>query len=119
MTKSPTSRKHTENAIQRHLIHWLKDDYPEIRVLAIRNEDMRHRPDEIEKGHPDLQLELNHNGTTHILKLELKSLKGKINPGAQTKWHENFTPTINCEADIAFGFDKAQERIRQWISNKH
>lgn len=112
-------RKLTEDAIQRALIHWIGENYPGVVVLAIRNEDMRERSDEIVRGHPDLHMEYNRKRTTHILKLELKTKKGRLS-AAQREWNiwfDNTHKSKNCKRAVAYGFTEAKQIVSTWINS--
>lgn len=74
-----------EDAIQRDLIHWIKENYPAIKVFATRNEDSYKRSNEIEAGLPDLILRWQAGKTRHFLYFEIKTIKGKLHD-AQKKW---------------------------------
>ena len=111
-------RKNIENAIQSAVISHVKSTYPNISIIAIRNEDMRYRSDEIEKGIPDLELKATLNNTRHILSLELKTKKGKLNE-AQIEWNEKFDSgewAFNHTRDVAYGLKDARKKIQIWAT---
>jgi hypothetical protein len=113
--------KHTENAIQGALIHWIKDTYPSVLLLAIRNEDMRKRTDEIDAGHPDLHLEIKCiDNYVHILKLELKKKSGKLSKPQKdwNKWFDENHWAGNCHRAVAYGFDEAKLIVSTWLEHR-
>jgi hypothetical protein len=95
-----------EAAIQRELVRWIKNTYPEARVHASLNENSRHNTDMgIWVGFPDLTLF--HNN--HELYLELKKKKGKLS-GAQIKCHAELKE-MGKTVVTAYGYIEAQEKI--------
>lgn len=117
-------RKSIEASIQRELVKWLKQTYPAIEIKYNKNENKRDKLQAIlDKkmgqsiaGTPDLTLTTDFNEWTYILELELKKLKGTLNP-AQIAWHLNFKPTKNRVAKIAYGYIEALEAIESWLSS--
>lgn len=74
-----------EDAIQKELICWLRQEYPTAKVTATRNESNYRRTDEIEVGMPDLLIRQPRGEVMHIIYFEIKTMKGKLSP-AQKTW---------------------------------
>jgi len=117
------ARRNIESAIQREIVKYLRTNYPEIEIRYNKNENKKNKLEAIidkkmgqaVAGTPDLTLFLNQRHLTHILELELKTLAGKLNPN-QVKWHDNFTPTTNRKAAVAYGYDDAKRIIDAWVT---
>lgn len=110
--------KKIEDGIQSEVIRWVKDNYPHIRIFAVRNENNRWRTEECDLGHPDLQLErtdIDH--IERIMKLELKRKKGKLKD-SQIEWNATFDSTYrkNCHRYVAYGYDEALDLIKTWAN---
>ena len=81
----PKKRRNVEDAIQRELLRWIKENYPHVKVFATRNEDSRNRPDEIEAGIPDVIARWMVGDVRHFLYLEVKTKKGTLQKN-QKEW---------------------------------
>ena len=105
-----------EDAIQSEVVRETKKLYPHIRIFSIRNENNYYKSEECDIGHPDLQLEVIYENITFILKLELKTTKGKLNEN-QKKWNERFDSvwSYNCIRRVAYGTNQALEIIDHWM----
>jgi hypothetical protein len=101
-----------EDVIQRELIRWLKDDYPDWKVFATRNEDSRNRSKEIEVGIPDLILRKNIGGVRHFIYFEVKTKKGKLNPN-QIKWRDDQDFCSNEKYGVGYGLTESKEILKR------
>jgi len=117
-------RKNIEDVIQKQLVLWLKQHSSNIEFFFNKNEGKKSIVEAVNDkkmgltaGRPDLDLYINdfELDLTYILHLELKKKDGKLN-AAQKIWHNNFKPTLNRQAKVAYGFDEAKEIINQWIA---
>jgi hypothetical protein len=115
--------KHTESSIQRELILWLKQTYPNVEYIFRKNEGMKSQQTAtldkkmgLMAGVPDLQLLLNKNNITYILELEIKIIKGMLNPN-QRRWHAAFVETSNRKLATGYGFAQCKEIIENWIKD--
>ena len=113
--------KHIESAIQRELVKWLANDYPDIEVIFRKNEGKKSKQSAIldklmglKAGVPDLQLIVDITALSYFLELELKTLKGRLNDN-QKEWHANFKPTRNRQSAVAYGLLQAQDIVRNWL----
>ena len=115
--------KRIEDAIQRELIKWLKNNYPEVEARYNKIENKANKIQAaIDKkmgaavaGTPDLTLFTDVADWTYILELELKILDGTLRD-SQKKWHKEFKPTKNRQAAIAYGLIEAQKTITNWLN---
>lgn len=115
--------KHCESLIQRELILWLKQTYPEVEYIFRKNEGMKSQQTAtldkkmgLRAGVPDLQLLLNKNDKTYILELEIKIIKGILSTN-QKKWHAEFVETSNRIAKVGYGFIECKQLITNWHNN--
>lgn len=115
--------KHTEATIQRELIKWIKQEYPQVEYLYCKNEGKKDAMmGKLDKqmgllaGFPDLTFFYTKENVTYILHLELKTLKGKLNNN-QKKWWSNLEKTSNREGFIAHGFQEAKKYFIKWFDN--
>jgi hypothetical protein len=113
--------KHVESAIQRELVTWLTNNYPDIEVIYRKNEGLKSAAEGkldklmgLQAGVPDLQLLLYKDDWVHILELELKKVKGSALRQSQKDWFANFKPAKNREAIVAKGLIDAQKKITNW-----
>ena len=102
----------SEAAIQRAFIHWMRLQYPKVKIAASQNENSRHAVGQgMDVGEPDLRLLWKcKDGVTHLHYLELKSKKGSLQP-SQIKWNADFDAnyaSANCMRSVAYGFDEAK-----------
>ena len=113
-----------EAAIQRELVKWLRNNYPQIEIRYNKNENKKNKIEAIidkkmgqaVAGTPDLTLFNDWIEITYILELELKKLNGTLQP-SQIEWHSKFKPTKNRQAAIAYGLIEAQRIVTEWIKN--
>jgi hypothetical protein len=117
MTKSLFRHK-IEDAIQKELIRWLRETYPNVRVTATRNESNYRRTDEIEVGMPDLLIRQPRGEIMHIIYFEIKTMKGKLSP-AQIKWAQQ-PRADNEHYGNGFGLIQCKEKLNDLLhySNK-
>lgn len=75
----------------------------------------------IDAGEPDLWIYCNTpDNICHFLRLELKTLKGKLNDNqiAWNMWFDtNFGDCINHKRAVAYGFKEAREIITNWLNS--
>lgn len=118
------SKKNVEATIQRHLVKWLRKEYPTVEVRYNKIENKRNALEgymdkllgSAVAGTPDLTLFLDRQEFTYILELELKKKDGTLND-AQKLWHKNFKETKNRKARVAYGFIEAQNVARDWVAS--
>jgi len=114
-------RKNVEAAIQKALIVWVRETYPEIRVSMSANENNHYHLDMgIDVGEPDLWLyKMGADNICHFLRLELKTTIGKLNPN-QEEWNMwfdiEFGNCANHKRAVAYGFPQARELINNWFA---
>jgi hypothetical protein len=108
-----------EASIQRHLVAWIKETYPQAKCIATLNENNRHCMDMgCDEGITDLLImERRTDGLLWMLFLELKKKKGKLSE-SEIKWakdyHINFA-SKNTVYAVAYGFSAAKEIIEQFF----
>lgn len=109
-----------EAAIQRAIVRWIKDEYPNhwIKVCAPQNENSRMHADMgMDKGCPDLILSTTYDDVYHVFYLELKASNGRL-LDSQKKWAEEFEKhyaASNTSYDVAYGFKEAKIMIDRWV----
>ena len=115
--------KHCESSIQRELILWLKQTYPEVEYIFRKNEGMKSQQTAtldkkmgLRAGVPDLQLLANKNNKTYILELEIKIIKGILNTN-QKRWHAEFVETENRIAKVGYGFIQCKQLTTNWLNS--
>lgn len=110
-----------EAAIQRALVYWVKEHYPQVKIAASQNENSRHAINMgMDIGEPDLRLLFRREEVTFLYYLELKSRKGKLKP-SQVKWNRDFDDhyaSPNCKRDVAYGFEDAKIKIASAVGAK-
>lgn len=110
------SRSKIEDAIQRDLIHWIKQNYPTVKVFATRNEDSYKRSNEIEAGLPDLILRWQVGDIRHFLYFEIKTMTGRLSK-KQREWAEE--PRCANEHYLAgYGLKECRELIANFFQNQ-
>lgn len=112
-TKSHTKgeKRRIEASIQRHLVKWLEEEFPHVRIVATLNENNRHCMDMgCQEGITDLLLfwEPNGDGIEHIFYLELKTKTGKLSD-PQIEWAEKRPIRSNTHYAVAYGFSQAKD----------
>ena len=108
--------KRIESSIQKHLIAWVKEKYPEIIITATANERSYKETAQIGcLGITDLLL---FSPCGAILFLELKTKIGKLNEKWNANFDEHFTAP-NYKRAVAHGFIQAQEIIVDWVLSEH
>lgn len=114
-------RRNIESAIQRQLVIWLHQQGLE--VVWIKNEGKKSaitaaldKKSALISGFPDLIIFKQVRSITHILHLELKTLKGTLNSN-QKKWHASFVPSGNRKLATAYGLIQAQEITKAWLGS--
>jgi hypothetical protein len=88
-------------------------------IAASQNENSRHMVNMgMSLGEPDLRLYCRYDdGILHMLYLELKTKKGRLQP-SQIEWNKEFDEHYaapNCHRAVAYGFAEAKEIITEWI----
>lgn len=105
-----------EAAIQAALIKWVLEAYPHLLISATANEKSYKETRQIGSiGITDLLL-FKRTRIVHILWLELKKKKGKLQP-SQVFWNQIFDKNYaasNSKRAVAYGFLEAQEIIKKW-----
>lgn len=105
--------KRVEAAIQKALIAWVKETYPEVIITATANERSYKEVEQIGcLGIPDLIL---FYPTGKVLFLELKTKTGRFSE-SQIEFNEMFDSRFQCfQRDVAYGFSHAKELIINWL----
>jgi len=106
-----------EDAIQKELIRWIRETYPEAKVIATRNEENRRRPHEIENGMPDLLIRWKRDNIRHFLYFEVKTKKGRLSPD-QKEWAA--LPRLSNEHyGIGYGLIQCKEVITMILASHY
>lgn len=117
MTTKSHSSGRVEASIQRHLVAWIRSEYPSIKVVATLNENSRTQIEMgCDVGITDLILLDRHDGVLFVFFLELKTKKGKLSQ-SQKDWQEDYInryESANATYDVAYGFSQAKEKIKDW-----
>jgi hypothetical protein len=116
--------KKVESAIQRELIKWLREEYPFIEPRYNKLENKKNVLEAVDDkrmgfavaGTPDLTLFIHKEDYTYILELELKTKKGSLNKN-QDDWWAEFRPNQNRQGEIAYGFNEAKIKIKNWVDS--
>lgn len=121
MATKSRSKRRVEDSIQRHLVAWIRSEYPEIKVIATLNEDSRTRVDMgCDIGIPDLILMRRVGGVLLVFFLELKTKTGRLSD-SQKDWAADYAARFACESntnyDVAYGFSAAKEKVKSWVDN--
>lgn len=117
MAKTPP--RNIEAAIQRAVVHWMKEHHPAIMMQATLNENSHHCMDMgCTAGIPDLLLFLPgpQDGLLHIFFLELKTKKGKLSD-SQIAWALTRPRSHNVTYGVAYGYTEAIQAIQSWVDN--
>lgn len=111
--------KRTEASIQRNLVKWIKETYPNVKVIAAQNENSRHATEQgTDVGLPDLILMWRVDDILEVFFLELKTKKGRLQP-SQKEWAADYAKRFiseNTHYDVAYGFSEAKKKIAEVIS---
>lgn len=106
-----------EAAIQKELVVWMKENYPDIGICAAQNENSyKAKSQGMDVGTPDLHLRLRHNNTLYIFYHELKTKKGRPQP-SQIRWAERYMRDFmasNTYFCVSYGIENAREIISLW-----
>jgi len=124
------SRKRIEDVIQKQLVAFIRQDYPEVQITRIKNESFdigknskqnmidavnEKKMGRAEAGRPDLEFQYTRNNLTYILLIELKTINGDLSP-AQIEWWAKFKPTQNKQGYVANGLLQAREIFINWYN---
>lgn len=105
-----------EDAIQKELICWLRQEYPTAKVTATRNESNYRRTDEIEVGMPDLLIRQPRGEVMHLIYFEIKTKKGRLSP-TQISWSQQ--PRLSNEHyGCGFGLVECKANLTQHLTYK-
>jgi len=113
--------KHVEKAIQKEAVLWIEQTYPDVEVYYYKAEGEKNIITAVEdkrmglkNGFPDLFLLTDRNDFTYILHLELKKLKGVLNPN-QRVWWAKFKPNYNRKGYVTYSLSEIKEYVTNWI----
>lgn len=110
--------KRIEDAIQIAIVDWIKKTYPVLRVHATLNENSYTKTAMgSDIGIPDILIFHRRDRILHMLFLELKTTKGKLQP-SQIEWAECYEQTLaskNTRYAVAKGFEAAKNVIADWM----
>ncbi len=104
-----------ESAIQKAVIRWVKDNYPDVIITATANERSYRETDQIGSlGIPDLIL---FTLDERVLFLELKRKSGSLLP-SQAAWNEAFDlrRSTQFRRAVAYGFAEARAAISSFLT---
>ena len=114
MATKSCSKKMVEDAIQKELIRWIKEQYPQVKVFATRNEDSYKRSDEIEAGLPDIIIRWKQDNVRNFFYFEVKTKTGRLSP-AQKKWADE----PRCKNEFyatGYGLEDCQKAIKTTLT---
>lgn len=108
-----------EDAIQRALVKWIREECPSIHIIATRNEDSRKFVGMgVDVGVTDLILMKKRDDILQVLFLEMKTKRGKLSE-SQKEWktgkYDLLLNSNNTQYDVAYGFENAKEKILDWL----
>lgn len=114
------AKKRVEDSIQRHLVAWMKEEYPNVKVIATLNEDSRTRVDMgCDIGITDLILMRRDGEMLAVFFLELKTKTGRLSE-SQKDWAADYADafaSVNTHYDVAYGFSDAKEKVKSWLDS--
>lgn len=112
--------KRVEAAIQKEVLRWVKEQYPDVIITATANERSYKEVDQIGcLGIQDILIFKVMNGVMHIYFLELKSKKGRLLK-SQIDFNILFDSKFACDnakRDVAYGLIEAKEKVMAWINS--
>ena len=113
-------RRAIENAIQRAYVAWIRDGWPDVKVIATLNENSMHCMDlGCDLGITDLILMKRHRaGALRLLFQELKTLTGDLQQ-SQIDWKAAYDSTwssSNTAYVVSYGFEKAKQDFLRWYN---
>lgn len=109
-----------EAAIQKALVAWIKENYPDVGICAAQNENShKAKAQGMDVGTPDLHLRLRHNGILYIFYHELKTKKGKP-LASQERWAKKYQRDFmahNTYYCVSYGIEKARIIFNLWYNS--
>ena len=115
---SLSSKKQVEAAIQKHIVLYVRDTYPLVKIHATQNEHSYNKNTDGDLGITDLILFRRKGKTLHIFFLELKTTVGTL-LASQKKWKKDYDKDFaanNTTYGVAYGYTAAKDAIDSWIS---
>jgi hypothetical protein len=112
------TRLSIEAAIQRAVVAFIADSFPDVKVIAPMNENSRHSlPMGVDVGCPDLILLRRKDGQLFVYFLELKTKKGRLRD-TQKDWAADYEKRFACANTyhaVAYGFSAAKQQLLDWF----